>query len=79
MKGNVIQQFIKVQGETVNFGGQNTSEVARSSSKNEETFESGSEVSFIKAESKIYKYLYFLLLELYLLSLSILYVYAQNI
>ena len=59
MKGNVIQQFIKVQGETVNFGGQNTSEVARSSSKNEETFESGSEVSFTKAESKSYKYLNF--------------------
>ena len=49
VKGNIVQNFIKVQeGATVNFGGQNPSEVARSLSKSEEAFETGNEVSFIK-------------------------------
>ena len=57
VKGNIVQNFIRVQeGATVNFGGQNSSEIARSSSRSEETFETENEVSFIKTESKQYKY-----------------------
>ena len=47
VKGNVVQNIFKVQeGATVHFGGQNPSEVARSSSRSEETFDTGNEVSF---------------------------------
>ena len=47
MKGNVVQHFVKVQeGATVHLGGQSSSEVARSSSRSEETFDTGNEVSF---------------------------------
>ena len=47
VKGNIVQNFVKVQeGATVHLGGQSSSEVARSSSRSEETFDTGSEVSF---------------------------------
>ena len=60
MKGNIVQNFVRVQeGATVHFGEQNSSEVARRSSRSEETVEYRNEVSFFKAETKSYKYLHF--------------------
>ena len=58
MKGNIVQNFVRVQeGATVHFGEQNSSEVASSSSRSEETIEYRNEVSFIETENKLYKHL----------------------